>query len=59
MQQMNKQTAISEQRLSKHVTAETRHAQQYSYNGNGDAFYVVHAEKLRRRQMGHSSSVVS
>jgi hypothetical protein len=47
MQQTNKQTAASEQRLGKHVPAETRRTQ-YSYNGNMNVFYVVRAEGLKR-----------
>jgi hypothetical protein len=48
---------IYEQRLGKHVPAETRRTQQYSYNGKGGVFYVVRAEKLKRRQLRQSSSV--
>jgi hypothetical protein len=52
----NKETAISEKRLGKHIPAETRSTQQYVYNGNGSVFYVARADDLQRRQFEQSSS---
>jgi hypothetical protein len=49
---------VSEKRLDKHVPAETRRTQQYSYNENGGVFCVVRAEELKLRHLGQSNSIL-
>jgi hypothetical protein len=50
---------ISEQRLGKHVPAETRRTRQYSYNGDGSVFYEVRtAIVAMQRHNKHFSTTI-